>query len=164
MSLVPEPGRADPCLHTRETFEFVVQAPLAEAFPLFGADKERAWADDWNPRFVWPARPEDREGMVFQIAHGERSATWVNTVFEPQAGRVQYVYVLPDVMATTIRLTLSPLGDETRVTVCYERTALTPRANAQVAAMAGQDRAAGPEWAAQINAYLSRATDRPTVR
>lgn len=147
--------QADARVHTREEFDFIANAPMARVFPLFGAEGERVWADDWDPRFVWPAKAEDREGMVFHLAHGDRTATWVNTSFDPAAGRVQYVYLLPDIMATVITLSLTPRGKSTHARVRYERTSLAVSANAKVSEMAEHDRRAGPEWAAQINRYLA---------
>jgi hypothetical protein len=97
-------------LHFRKDFSFVVQAPIEVAGPLFGADKERVWAPGWNPAFLWPREAGDQAGMVFTIPHGERTAVWVNTVFDLAAGRVQYVYVLPDVVATVVSLQLTPAG------------------------------------------------------
>jgi hypothetical protein len=52
-------------LHTAQFFEFIADAPLEKAAPLFGAALERAWAPGWNPSFVWPAAGHDQEGMVF---------------------------------------------------------------------------------------------------
>jgi hypothetical protein len=147
-------------LHTCEDFDFVANAPAERVFPLFGAEMERAWAEDWNPRFVWPAKAEDRNGMVFQLAHGDRTAIWVNTLFDREARRVQYVYVLPDRVATLITLKLTPRGDSTHVTVRYERTSLSAEADAMVREMAELDRRAGAEWATQINRYLTDATQR----
>jgi hypothetical protein len=83
-------------LHTSERFSFTARAPMADVFPLLGADRERAWAPDWNPRFLWPATPGDRASMVFQVTRPQGTSTWVNTVFDPDAGLAQYVYVLPD--------------------------------------------------------------------
>jgi hypothetical protein len=143
-------------VHTREQFEFVANAEVETVFPLFGAEMERVWADDWNPRFVWPGKAEDCEGMVFRIAQGERTSTWVNTVFDREARRIQYVYVLPDVVATVITLSLTARRDFTHVAVRYERTSLSAKADALVVDMAKRDTVAGTEWAAQINRYLAR--------
>jgi hypothetical protein len=62
--------------HTQRTFEFTVKLPMEAAAPLFGADKERAWAPGWNPIFIWPANAKDQQGMVFTIAHGRQTAVW----------------------------------------------------------------------------------------
>ena len=87
-------------------------------------------------------------------------ATWVNTVFDSSKGQVQYVYVVPEVLVTVISIALRPQRNTTDVIVRYERTSLSPESDAAVTAMAQQDRAAGPEWSAQINRYLSKSAPR----
>lgn len=147
-------------LHTHETFEFIANAPIDVAFPLFGANGERAWAPDWNPIFVWPEKPADQQGMVFKVTNGDKTAIWVNTSFDQAANTVQYIYVIPDVVATVISLKLTPHEQSTQVAVTYERTALTGNANQLVRQMAARDRSSGPEWAKQINDHLKT---RPQV-
>jgi hypothetical protein len=143
-------------LHTREQFSLVANAPFEIAWPLLGADKERAWAPDWQPAFLWPEKAFDQEGMVFIIRHGTKDAVWVNTAFDRLAGRIQYVYVIPDVVVTVITLKLMSDGHATNVDVIYERTALAAAANEKVRDMAAGDRAAGKDWSRQINGHLGR--------
>lgn len=143
-------------LHTREQFSFVANAPFEVAWPLFGAHRERVWAPDWQPRFIWPEKACDQEGMVFKVSHGDRHAVWVNTAFDPAARRIQYVYVIPDVVVTVITLKLTAQGASTSIDVIYERTALSQTASAAVTEMAARDRIAGKEWSTQINAHLRR--------
>jgi hypothetical protein len=145
-------------LHTREQFSLVANASFEIAWPLFGADKERAWAPDWEPVFLWPEKALDQEGMVFKIRLGDRHAVWVNTTLDRVAGRVQYVYVIPDVVLTVITLQLAPNGGATSVEVVYERTALSSAANESVREMAARDSIAGMEWSRQINGYLVNHT------
>lgn len=147
---------ATPRAHTSETFRFSVAAPMAIVFPLFGANRERLWAPDWEPSFIWPSEPDDRRGMVFTVAHGDRQATWVNTDFDPIAGYVRYVYVLPEIMTTVITLRLQEHHAATDVEVRYERTSLNETADERVRESARQDAVAGPEWASQIRDYLAR--------
>lgn len=94
--------------------------------------------------------------MVFQLAHGARTATWVNTLFDREARRIQYVSVLPELVVTVVTLRLTTRHDLTQVTVRYERTSLSTEANALVHSMAERDKLAGPEWAAQMNRYLAK--------
>lgn len=143
-------------VHTEERFSFRVAAPMERLAPLFGADKERVWAPGWNPQFVYPLPPADVRGMVFTVAHGHRESVWVNTQLDWKSGRVQYVYVIPDALATLITLQLTAEGDKTRVDVEYDRTALSAEADAHVREMAEQDRAAGPEWERQVEEYLAK--------
>jgi hypothetical protein len=141
-------------VHTQERFTFIADTTVEAAWPLFGAEKERAWAPGWDPAFIWPAIANDQQGMVFRIAHGGKSAVWVNTRLDALEHRAQYVYFIPEVVATIIDLKLTPSGPSTRVDVIYQRTALTPSANATVSNMAAADRVAGAEWEQQINSYL----------
>jgi hypothetical protein len=141
--------------HTERTFEFTAKAPMGIVAPLFGADRERAWAPGWNPKFLWPAETNDRQGMVFTVAHGHKAAIWINTAYDPATGPIQYAYVIPDVMVTLITLKLTPQDKWTHVAVQYERTALNTAAKNIVLEMAERDSKSGPEWEKQINDYLS---------
>lgn len=142
--------------HTEEKFIFIVHAPMEQAAPLFGADKERVWAPGWDPQFIHPLPATDAEGMVFTVAHDHLKSVWVNTELNLKAGRVQYVYVIPDMLVTVITLRLKSEDNQTRVEVQYDRTALNPEADAHVQHLAKGDRNAGPEWEGQINEYLEK--------
>ena len=133
-----------------------MNAGLHDAAPLFGPVGERAWAgEDWNPQFVFPTPARDVEGAVFTVQHGEHTAVWINTVFDLETGRMQYVYVLADLLATTIDVRLHAIDrTHTRVDVTYTRTALRPEANEHVLHMGKHDGEQGPEWEAAIHAYL----------
>ena len=138
-------------VHAEEKFSFTVHAPIDQVGPLFGADKERAWAPKWNPQFVHPSPAADVPGMVFTVAHHNLQAAWVNTDFDLVNGRVQYVYVIPEIMVTVITLKLKPDGNQTHVEVEYDRTALSAGADARVNEMASHDHASArnticPRW------------------
>lgn len=143
-------------LHTRERFSLVANACFEIAWPLFGANGERQWAPGWDPVFLWPGKALDQEGMVFTIRHAGRQAVWVNTAFDPEARRIQYAYVIPEVVVTLITLKLTPNGRATTIDVIYERTALADAANEIVKDLAACDRVAGAEWSEQINRYLNQ--------
>jgi len=125
------------------------------AAPLFGADKERAWAPGWDPSFVWPVNVKDQQGTVFTVTRGERKSVWITTANDPVKGLFQYAYVTPDVVATLITVNLTPHGSSTHAEVRYERTALNVAANDMVQKMADHDSQSGPEWETQINDYLA---------
>jgi hypothetical protein len=141
--------------HVVTTFEFDASAPMAEVMPLFGADRERVWAKDWDPKFVYPTPAADQLGMVFEVAHGHTAATWVATQFDLARGAVQYVYIVPGAMTALITIHATAHGATTHVAVTYERTALDEGANDHVRTMAASDKSAGPEWSREINAYLA---------
>ncbi len=154
-------GASGPPYHVRTEFEFTVHAPYSIAAPLFGPEGEKAWASDsWNPHFVYPQPARDVEGAVFQVSHGHRHSTWVNTAFDLEQGHIQYVYMIPEMMVTVIDLHLSKLSastlgaENTRVRVAYERTALSADVNEHVWEFGEADRQNGKVWGDDIERYL----------
>ena len=144
--------------YVSNSFQFVVRAPLSRAAPLFGPEGERCWAGQhWNPQFHYPQPGKDVQGAVFTIQDGEHTSVWVNTVFDPAGGRMQYVSFVPGALVSTVdvRLTvLDPLS--TRVEVTYARTALDAAANGHVQAMESSDRESGPHWQQAVEDCLTR--------
>ncbi len=152
-----EQAPATSLAHTQVKFHFVVNAPLEQAAPLFGAWEERKWAPEWSPQFLYPNPPHDQQGMVFQATHGAFTSTWVNTTFDLAGGHIQYAYVIPDGMATNLDIQLTRESvQKTGVNVVYERTALTPEANEHVRRFAEHDSDAGQKWEQLINAYFEQ--------
>ena len=159
------PGRAVRLSHVSDSFELTVDAPYKIAAPLFGPAGERSWAGkDWDPKFIYPRPPKDREGAVFTIRHGLHRSVWVNTAFDIRARRFQYVYFVSDVMVTIISLTFLPVdADKTKVSVVYERTALSPEANDHVEKLGATDRGNGKPWEKAINDYLAKQKQEPRI-
>jgi hypothetical protein len=147
-------------VHTDEKFAFTANAAMQQVAPLFGAEKERVWAPDWNPQFIHPWPAGDEAGMVFAVAHQHLKTTWVNTEYDTKDGRFQYVYLIPDTMVTMITIRLTPQENKTWVDVDYQRTALSQEANSHVRHMAEGDRNARPDWDKWMNGYLAKAASR----
>jgi hypothetical protein len=147
-----------PVAHVRDEFDFTVHAPYRATAPLFGPEGERAWAGGhWNPRFLYPLPARDTQGAVFTVQHGHHYAYWVNTAFDMDARHFQYVYIVPEVMATLIDVRFSEIDPATtKVNVAYERTALNPDANQHVLEAGSSDRNNGNEWGTAINDYLAK--------
>jgi len=147
---------ASPLAHVSNRFTLTVHAPFHEAALLFGPKSERKWAGgDWDPQFVFPQPGEDVQGAVFTIQHGSHRSVWVNTRFDVNRGRFEYVYFVPGILVTTIEVRVSPAGAKsTNVEVAYTRTALESRANDEVRALGERDRNSGQHWQESINAYL----------
>jgi hypothetical protein len=145
-------------MHARSEFTFTVPLAMADAFPLFGPEGERAWAGpSWQPETVHPQPAADVEGAVFRVRRGEREATWVNALFDAHAGRAIYVHFLPGLIATRIDVRLDAAGPRaTAVHVVYERTALHPSAADEVRELGRTDGEQGPEWQTAIVAHLAR--------
>jgi hypothetical protein len=154
---------SSPMAHVSNGFSFTIDAPMKDAAPLFGPEGERAWAgDDWNPQFAFPTPPGDVEGAIFTLRHGEHTAVWINTLFDLSAGRMQYVYVLADLLATTIDVRLYAIDAmHTRADVTYVRTALHPEANEHVLSLGRHDCEQGTVWEKAIRAYLRHRKVQP---
>ena len=152
----PSSKGAPPLAHTETAFDLTLHAQMNSVAPLFGAEKERAWAGgEWNPVFIYPLPAGDKKGAVYTIQHGEHLATWICTAFDLELGHVQYAYIIPEVMVTLIDIQLSK-GDAntTAAHVVYQRTALTLEGNEHVNHFAESDRKAGPDWEQAINKYI----------
>ncbi|MHB1700719.1 MAG: hypothetical protein ACYCSN_11420 [Acidobacteriaceae bacterium] len=144
-------------VHVNTSFSFSVSAPFARTALLFGPESEKSWAgDSWQPRFFYPKPDADIEGAVFTVQHGPHTSIWVNTVYDVSGGRMQYVAIIPEVVATTIDVQLTSAGQyQTQVDVTYVRTALDTAANDDVRGMARHDAISGPEWKRGIEGLLS---------
>lgn len=142
-------------LHVRNSFDFTVNAPQSVVAPLFGAHRERAWAEGWDPQFVYPQPADDKPGEIFIINHGGHSSTWVNTALDLEKGHIQYAYVIPGAMAVLIDICLAATGTSaTHVAVTYERTALAPELNDHVRQQGETDAKSAPHWQKAIEDYL----------
>jgi len=143
--------------HVSNTFHLMVAAPLHRTAQLFGPEGERCWAGEhWNPEFVFPQPARDVQGAVFTIQHGAHRSVWVNTIFDPAGGHMQYVSVIPDKLVFTVDVRLTAVDPrQTSVEVKYERTALDVALNDEVEAMGKKDKESGPEWQQSIAKCLS---------
>ena len=149
---------SEPLAHVRNEFEFTVHAPYAVTAPLFGPEGERAWGGEhWDPHFFYPQPAQDVRGAVFMVEHGHHRSYWINTAFDVEGRHIQYAFVIPDLMATLIDLRFSEVdATDTKVSVAYERTALTAEANEHVREAGISDSKAGTEWSKAVNDYLAR--------
>jgi hypothetical protein len=115
---------------------FTVARPLAEAFRLFEPEGERAWAQGWDPQYIFPSDGTPERGMVFTTSHGNESTIWNLTRHDPQGGVVEYLRVTPGSRVAAVLVQCAPIGaDKTRVTVVYTFTALSAAGNDYVRAM-----------------------------
>jgi hypothetical protein len=148
--------------HVSNSFHFLVHAPLGSAAPLFGPEGERTWAgEEWDPQFLYPQPAKDVQGAVFTVQQGNRKSVWVNTRFDVDGGRMQYVSVVPGVRASTVDVRLTAVdASTTSVEVTYVRTALDGSANEEVEALGQSDRQQGPHWQEAIETYLRGQRDR----
>jgi hypothetical protein len=143
--------------HVTNSFHFVVAASWSRAAAFFGPEGERCWAGEhWNPMFLYPLPAQDIQGAVFTVQHGPHKSVWINTLFDPIGGRMQYASFIPDTLVFTVDVRLSVLTlSTTKVEVTYVRTALDAAANEDVVALGRRDAENGPEWQQAIERCLA---------
>lgn len=115
---------------------FTVEMPLARAFALFEPEGERAWAQGWDPTYLFPTDGRAQPGMVFTTSHGGEETTWLVIRHEPASGLVEYARVTPGSRIATVLVQCSALEPaRTRVTVIYTFTGLGEAGNAYIRGM-----------------------------
>ena len=155
--MTPEP---DPTVRSRRcTGVVAVPLPASEAIKLFTPEGERLWAGraGWAPTYPDPARTEGA-GTVFETQHGHRHITWVITSQTPD--QVSYARVSSTGTAGTVEVRIDQSdADTTTVQVSYDLTALTDSAAQEIATFASNYDREMAEWAADINAAVTAASD-----
>ena len=144
-----------PVAHVSNSFEFSLDTSYEKVVPLFGPESEKAWAGtDWNPTFLYPNPGHDVEGSVFSVAHGSHTSVWVNTVFDLEQGKMQYVSFVPEVAVTVVDVRVTRGATGTLVHVTYTRTALQTATSEVVEALGARDRTSAEEWRSGLSAFL----------
>jgi hypothetical protein len=136
----------------------VLNANIAEVFPLFGPIREKEWAEGWNPEIIYSLDPLVEEGMIFRTPGNEEDYLWVLTKYSPDHHVVVYT-VHTSTRVWFIRVECKPAGNKTSATVTYTYTALTKEAielnRSALRKMFASDLR---DWEEAINIYLRRAT------
>jgi hypothetical protein len=116
--------------HAVRSHSFVVNLPVERAFTLFEPEGERAWAQGWDPQYVWPRDGRAQPGMVFTTAHGGESTIWTMIRHEPKTGLVEYLRVTPGSRIASVIVQCAALdARRARATVIYAMTALSDTGN-----------------------------------
>lgn len=141
-----------------QTGSFHLDAPLAQVFPLFTAEGERAWAAGWEPEML--SGGEER-GSVFRTrGHDGRESTWIVVDYRPAEGRVSYARLAKDSNIGLVDVSCSePASGGTDVSVRYTLTGISAPGRKFVQEFLGEQRYRGmiEEWRAATSAALARA-------
>jgi hypothetical protein len=117
--------------HAVHRHSLTIPRGVPGSLELFTPQGERAWAEGWDPLWLWPADGATRAGMVFTTDHGGEHTIWTMSRHEPGEGWVQYVRTTPGSRVGVVTVRCSAAGStSTRVEVTYEITALTQAGNA----------------------------------
>ena len=146
---------------TRQHGSFALPLPPTEAFDLFTAEGEERWVAGWEPVILSDCGATE-PGAVFLTDHGGEQTIWTVLEADRAAGRLAYSRVSPGRRAGTVRVSLAPRPDGTRVEVAYDLTSLGGDGDRAVRSMdsAGFGRMLG-EWQRLIGEVLERGPSEP---
>ncbi len=108
----------------------VVNAPIENAFPLFGPLREKEWAVGWEPSLILSKDPLVEEHMIFQTKghEGEGKYTWTITQYQPATYLIEYT-VFTSERIWFIRVACEAVDNKTNATISYTYTGLTNDGN-----------------------------------
>lgn len=111
-----------------------LNAPLENAFPLFGPIKEKEWAEGWNPEIIHSDADDINEHMVFKTASRspeESDYVWTVSKYMPDKAFVEYtVFSGERIWFIAIRCFENPRTSKTSAEITYTSTGLTETGNA----------------------------------
>jgi len=112
---------------------FSVRGGVDAVFRLFDPVSERDWVDDWDPQPVFPQELSRDAGSVFTLERDGRTAIWTVLRHEPTQHLAEYLVADPGYLHHWIYVSCSGVSDgETRVSVRYVTTALSPAGHADI--------------------------------
>lgn len=109
--------------------DFLLPLPPADAVSLFTPEGERLWAgSEWDPAYPMPGGADDASapGTIFTTESESGTATWI--VLDHSDYEMRYARVVPGRIAGTITVACVEAAepDQTRVSVTYDVTSLSP--------------------------------------
>lgn len=143
--------------HVERTATIKLRGAPDAVFPLFGPDREREWAAQWEPEAIYPERVVAEEGAVFRTRHGGE-AIWVVNRYNERKRVVEYTNFRHENRVTCIRISVSgdpDNADWSVASVTYSLTALSEN-GAQIVAHMSESHyeVMMEEWEREINAIL----------
>jgi hypothetical protein len=116
------------------TATITVNAPLKEAFELFGPIREKDWADGWDPQPIDPTSEIVQERMVFTTqAHFGQEApedVWIVSAYSVGDSFIEYtVFEQEQVHWIEVVCEETAGGEKARAEITYTYLGLTDRGN-----------------------------------
>jgi hypothetical protein len=142
------------------TYTQRILAPPAAVFPLLCPVREKEWLEGWAEivEVVHTESGVAEDGCVFRTRPPGRPETiWQVIRHDAGAGIVEFARVTDGLLATRLRIDVSPAGaGESAVTITYTFTPLNDAGRALVAESHGEEsfRADMEWWQASMNHWL----------
>ena len=133
-------------------------APPEKVFPLLCPVREADWIPGWKCDLIYSESGVAEDGCVFTIPNEDGPETvWMVTRYDPAAFKIAYAWVQPGLIATQLRIALSPAGgSKTAARIHYSYTGLSAAGNAVLESYTVQwFRDKMENWEKAINHYLA---------
>lgn len=138
---------------------FELEGPVADVFPLFSPEGERAWVPGWNPEILHPRGAVWQEEMLFRTPEEKGDAVWVVTRLDRDLWNVVYHRVEADRYVARVEVTCIPRDERrTEVWTSYTFVGLSNGGNSEITEMTEEAYAAKMlRWKGWIDAHLTRS-------
>jgi hypothetical protein len=126
-------------------------------FPLLCPVREVDWLPGWKYTLIYSDSGVAEDGCVFSTPNDAGPETiWMTAHYDPAAFAIAYAWVQPGMVATQLRISLSPApGGKTSAHIHFLYTGLSPAGNAQLKRYTPEwFRKKMQDWEAAINYYL----------
>ena len=132
-------------------------ADPSRVFPLFTPLGEKAWAEGWEPRILFPADGAPQAGAVFTTNHSPQGESiWTMIACDPASLYLTYLRVTPEVQVALIEVQCEDVHDgTTRAAVTYTLTGLSAAGNEKLAQLTAHHQHDIASWEQAINFYLA---------
>lgn len=143
----------------RRSYTQRLVAEPARVFPLYCPVREAEWLEGWDPVVVLSRSGFAEPDAVFVTDDHGSAAFWYVTRQDADAGLVEMIKVVPDVVATRLTIHLRAVEGGSEATISYAHTSLGPAGDDVVASFTEERyRAFMEDWQDRMNHYLEHGT------
>lgn len=129
-----KPTPTDPREHLELSFSHPLAAPADQVFPLLCPVREYEWIEGWSCRLVHTVSGLVEPGCVFVTERpGEGRTTWVTTLHDPAARRVEFARFTEHRLLVQMALRVEAAAQGSTLHVRYAATALDEAGRAHLA-------------------------------
>ena len=128
----------------------------SEVFPLLCPVRECEWVNGWDPDLVLTRSGVAELECVFVTSAQPSNAVWMVTRYEPEAGRIELVKLIPDVVVARISIQLTDAAEGSTAAISYSYTSLGTLGNLVLNEFTEDDFTSFMEtWEAELNHFLA---------
>jgi hypothetical protein len=131
--------------------------PPDRVFPLLCPVREADWVPGWQYHLIYSESGVAEDGCVFTTPNqAGPESIWMTTHYDPAAHHIAYAWVQPGMIATQLRISLSPApGGKTTAHIRYVYTGLSVPGNAALERFTSEwFHSKMQNWQKAINYYL----------